>query len=529
MGALLLLACETASDLSGGGETATPTSRAFPSWTDMAGEMGLSAIDLGSPLAATGQMGAGLAPILVDDVNADGSLDIVTTGLTRTPTIYLNRGDSTFEAGLSLAEAPASAEPMFNLVVALVGTDLDSDGHVDVLGFTPNAVILWPGLGDAQFGEPETIYTQSDEPPALHITAAVGDLDGNGLLDIVLPGLGYAGGSPGDPLGILPAPTTLLYQFAGHFEAQQPFADASSLLAVRLTDRDRDGDLDLLAPPDHELETRFWRNDGGTPPLWNDDAAEVGAQLRMAAMGIATADLNADGVLDHCITHTGSPRCLLSQSSGGWAESGAAIGLVPAQPGTQSFSTVGWGMVMADLDNDGDTDVFQASGPHGDAATPPAEPWPDLAWEGQDGTFTDVSARSGLDTDHAHFGAIAADVDGNGALEIIVAGYDEAPHVYRSEPPPSGHWVTFDLVGPEGNRSAVGALVEVEAGGSVWLRETATLAGPGAGPRRIHVGLGEVEQVEGVTVYWPAAPSERYEGVTVDQLNELRQGEGTTP
>ena len=43
---------------------------------------------------------------------------------------------------------------------------------------------------------------------------------------------------------------------------------------------------------------------------------------------------------------------------------------------------------------------------------------------------------------------------------------------------------------------------------------------------RVHFGLGDVDQVESVSVLWPDGKVERYTPITVDQISTLRYGEG---
>ena len=85
-----------------------------------------------------------------------------------------------------------------------------------------------------------------------------------------------------------------------------------------------------------------------------------GADLEMAAMGLDSADLNADGQLDYCITDVGRPLCLVSQGDGLYAEGGASLGVYPDGVGGAGafLSTVGWSLDFADLDNDGWMDLM---------------------------------------------------------------------------------------------------------------------------------------------------------------------------
>ena len=72
----------------------------------------------------------------------------------------------------------------------------------------------------------------------------------------------------------------------------------------------------------------------------------------------------------------------------------------------------GQGCVAADLDADGDSDLFVTTGER--AA---------LLWNEGDGTFVEGAKAAGVDAFGWHTGAAAGDVDGDGLLDLIVAGY----------------------------------------------------------------------------------------------------------
>ena len=107
-----------------------------------------------------------------------------------------------------------------------------------------------------------------------------------------------------------------------------------------------DGDLDLLALSDLGPPSAFWRNDGLVDGVvqWVDDGASLGAALEIAAMGIDSADLNRDGVLDYCISDVGPPRCLLSDGLGGYVEGAHALGFDIAEPIAIGVDEVGKGV-----------------------------------------------------------------------------------------------------------------------------------------------------------------------------------------
>jgi len=355
-------------------------------------------------------------------------------------------------------------------------------------------------LGGLSFGAAVHWFHDNTVSAQTYLTAAIGDVDGDGDLDLALPGNGSVqdGYVEGAAYG---GPDLVLVQEGGAFVvSDELWVEEGSLsqLAV-FTDRDLDGDRDLLIAADQGPPSAFWRNDAGS---WHNDAAEVGAAVEMAAMGVAVADLNGDGGLDYCLSDVGEPRCLLSDGEGGWADGAVALGLTVDEPVEGwSAGTTGWSLELADLDNDGDLDLVQAGGPEPGAYHAGVLDWPDVIWENVGLGFDDVTAEVGFGDVANHIGLVAADFDDDGALEVVVAGPGAAPRLWKGSCT-SEHWVQVELVGPPENTDAVGARVALTWEGGAQLREVHALRDQAMGPTRVHQGLGSAERVE-VTVTWP--------------------------
>ena len=105
----------------------------------------------------------------------------------------------------------------------------------------------------------------------------------------------------------------------------------------------------------------------------------------------------------------------------------------------------------------------------------------------------------------------------------------EAPSLLRNDlPAGSGRWVQLRLEGTKSNRSAIGAVVTLEAGGQ---RQTRTLLSQSSyisqNDLRIHFGLGNAARIERLRVAWPNGQTEEFSGATVDSILHLVEGSGT--
>lgn len=157
--------------------------------------------------------------------------------------------------------------------------------------------------------------------------------------------------------------------------------------------------------------------------------------------GVQVADIDGDGLLDVYVTHIFDPKQnrpdLLFRNLGGSPPRFEEIGLVAGvaddgffpltlEDGTvEEFSEESHAAVFADFDNDGDLDLFNAhtwSGHH-------------RLYRNDGGArFVDLSDSAGIDVrDLGSRGVAAADLDGNGFLDVILTAWQGfIPNVYMN-------------------------------------------------------------------------------------------------
>ena len=133
----------------------------------------------------------------------------------------------------------------------------------------------------------------------------------------------------------------------------------------------------------------------------------------------------------------------------------------------------GWGVTPIDIDNDGWIDLAAI-------VETSAGPQVKVFRNRGDGSFEDVSHALGLDSVKltAPRGLIAADVDGDGAPDLIVTQENAPPVLLRNVGANKNHFVRLDLTGYADNKTAIGI-----EGGDIRQRPVAEV---GAGRR---VGL----------------------------------------
>lgn len=438
--------------------------------------------------------GGGLVAV---DLDNDGDLDLLAGGYDGRPVIYTNDGAGHFQAKRIETRGTEYAH-------AILAADLDGDGWPDLIAVGGAFVRTFHNDRAGGFTPWQDLRPDPTVQVYLYQTALAGDLDNDGDVDLALPTMMADGNGAGAFEGVSGEPELILLNEGGELVVGPRLDGASGPVMSQvgaLTDRDDDGDLDLLALPDRGPPAAFFRNDGGL--AFVDDAVDVGMAVVMAAMGIDHADLNGDGLTDFVASDSGKPRIFLSTPGWGWVDASLAEALPVDDPvDYEGRPTIGWSIELSDLDADGDLELLQASGPEPGSVHRGITELIDLLWtRGEDGGWVDMSAELGFDDPANHIGMVTADFDGDGFLEIVRAGPGKAPVFWQARCGP-GAWLEVDLRGPAGDIWAFGAKVDVEAGGRRWTEEVLSLRDKAQGPPRLHFGLGEVDEVELLRVRW---------------------------
>lgn len=289
-------------------------------------------------------------------------------------------------------------------------------------------------------------------------------------------------------------------------------------------------------------------NDGARNHLWinhgNGTFTEEGIARGIAYnamgqpeanMGIAVGDVNGDGMLDVFITHltTELHVAWLQGPAGLFQDRTSAMGL--AHPGWRS---TGFGTVFGDFDQDGALDLALANGKVKRVDGAPAAPeagdfWAAYAERNQifandgAGKFRDVSTGNAPFSEPAGVsrGLAIGDIDGDGALDLLVTRVAAPVRLFRNVAQARGHWLKIRAIDPAlGGRDAYGSEVTVRAGNLVWRR----YVNPGfsylvSNAPEAHFGLGRVAQIDSISVVWPDGTEEQFPGSPVDRSLVLRK------
>ena len=140
--------------------------------------------------------------------------------------------------------------------------------------------------------------------------------------------------------------------------------------------------------------------------------------------------------------------------------------------------------------------------------------------------FLDVSHVSGADNDGDSRSAIAADVNHDGRLDLILRQSGGGPLVVYENQVPSGHYLEVNLKATRGHPSAIGARVIARVGGRQIVRECYPQnALRSQAPLAIHLGLGESETVDELEIHWPSGQVETFRELAGDRRITVTQGQ----
>ncbi|MGF7173474.1 CRTAC1 family protein [Azospirillum doebereinerae] len=428
--------------------------------------------------------------IAVTDIDGDGAFELVVAGHgTNNLVLKWRDGQLVDIAGPLLADPTGHA-------VGLAAADVDGDGREELYVVNSDRATGPKDMADrlfACFGKHWIdLLAQSENIGVANRTAArsVAALDrwGHGRY-------GFVVATDGAPLR--------LYELTrrGRLEDAAEEAGLDVIAAVRgltalpiVSDR-----MDLVAINDCGPNQLFRNLGDGN---FEEIAEERGiVDSRPSGRAVVALDAEGDGLFGLLVgTWDGAQRLFLQRSGGGFVESAGSELSMPGKVFT---------VVVADFDNDGHEELFF----HTQGEPNRLFGWRHDQWQELD--LGDAAEPKGMGT-----GAVAADIDGDGRLELVLAhgdGTAQPLSVYRTAGNHNG-WLRVLPLTPFG-APARGAVVICTAGGRRQRR--AVCAGSGylcQGEPVAHFGLGALHAVEQVEVRWPDGTVVVVENPPADRL-----------
>lgn len=487
-------------------------------------------------------LGGGVA---VGDVNGDKLPDLFFTGMQVPNALYLNKGNWKFEDISKAAGISDSAAICFT--PSFIDIDGDKDLDIYICRFNePNHLYINDGKG--VFTERAKEFGLAFEGKS--VQAVFFDYDHDNDLDCYIAQNGFTAGGYAQIDGY----SDKLFRNDGiiftDVSEKAGILDDRYALSVSLGDVNNDGWTDIFVANDFEARDLLYvNNKNGT---FTDIAPTKLRHTSHFSMGSDIADINNDGWMDilsvdmmphdheRRMTQMTTPKVFSP-----YFDSTSMIrNVLQLNCGDLNFCDIGylagiaetdwsWSSWIADLDNDGLQDMCIVNGINRDAidmdiASYAVKKKTDkFMWlinsmaktrlrnymfrNTGNLQFEDISDAWGFSDKLSTNGAIYADMDNDGDLDVLLNNIDSTMAVYRnySVEQKNGSYVKIALKGPGKNTNGLGAKIEViakDAKGkeTKHYREMHVNRGFLSCTEPIlHFGLGTAVGIKEINVYWP--------------------------
>lgn len=557
--------------------------------------------------------------VAAGDLNGDGRTDLFFTGNTVANRLYLNRGDFQFR---DVTDSAGVAVPdVWSTGVTLV--DANQDGRMDIYvsvggpaqktAGRANRLYVNRGVGPDSiptFEEKAEAYGIADTGYSTH--SAFFDYDRDGDLDLYVLNAASvakprsitesqsaprASASTREPQG-----TDRLYRNDGssgaHPGSSPTFTDVSQEagithegygLGLAICDVNKDGWPDVYVANDRFIPDRLYVNNGeGT---FTNQSGQALKHQSFSAMGVDIADFNNDLRSDIIVLDMlfQDPRLqnLTSNSGaqqlGEWQYGRNTVqlhnGIRPN--GEMAFSEIGqlagveatgwsWAPLLADLDNDGDRDLFVTNG-YGELVTHlgfvdqvqqrrfsgsvketreelltalddlPEVKTPNRFFENDGPTeaqgqgelqFTERTENWASPHPGISNGAAFADLDKDGDLDLVTNNINDEATILKNKTSErdSTNALRVRLYGPDGNRASLGAKLTLSNDGTTQYHDHSIYRGYQSTVENVvHFGLGTDATADSLRVVWPDESTQLLTDVKAGQVLDVHYDSASQP
>ncbi|MGH1387364.1 VCBS repeat-containing protein [Kordia sp.] len=528
-------------------------------------------------------MGGGIS---VGDVNNDGLSDLFFTGNQVQNRLYLNKGDLTFED----ISQKSNTQGDNRWYTGTTMVDINNDGYLDIYcsvagkdGNKKNQ--LFVNNKDNTFIEAAEKYGIADEGNSIQATFF--DYDNDGDLDMYLANYPIAHPSTPNMIyknrmeNVNSIESDKLYRNDG-----ETFTDVSEEAGVKnysfsigiaAADINNDGWLDLYVSNDYSIpDFMYINNQDGT---FKEVIKEATNQTAFYGMGVDIADINNDGFLDifqadmdadsnrrqKANMASMNPRlfyetvlygfhyqymhnCL--QLNSGFMENGVPkFSNISRLTGTSSTDW-SWAPLFADFDNDSHKDLFVSNGTRKEINNKdffkkigkkeydklslveksqqiPSEKIDNFMFKNLGGLeFKKANQDWGIEHKGFSNGAVYADLDNDGDLEIILNNIDEEAVIFQNNA--SNNYLKIQFKGTTTNKNGLGSRAIIYVDGQQQVQElTLTRGFQSSVAPELHFGLEKATQIDSLKVIWNDGNIFTQKNITANQTLILNHDQAT--
>lgn len=521
--------------------------------------------------------------VSIGDINNDNRPDIFFGGNAESDRLYLNKGNLKFEDITEKAGFLSSQGWSFGSTFV----DINADGYLDLyvcrsgpyMEADKRNNLLYINNGDKTFTEKAKEYGVDNT--GFSVQATFFDYDKDGDLDL------YLVNQPPDArfkarYKIEPDPTDPNYSDRLYRNDGSSFTDvtaeaglenyAHGLNAVA-TDINSDGLVDIYVSNDYEQPDLLYINLGNG--RFENKSQDAFKHISFYSMGSDVADYNNDGELDIVAVDMVAEGHYRSKTNMGsmsvekfweYVDRGLhyqyMFNTLQLNNGNGSFSEVAqfagvsktdwsWAPLFADLDNDGFKDLIITNGIKKDIRNNdillfiqnqikqgnkdlnplellkhyPSVPLPNYMYRNEGNLmFSDYTENWNFAEPTFSNGLAYADLDNDGDLDLVINNIDEPASVYENIKGRLNNHLRVKLSGDEKNKFAVLSRVQIDYEGGSQVQELSLTRGYLSSVEPVlHFGLGQVAQVDKITVTWPDGTKSVVENPEINKVIQISQ------
>lgn len=517
-------------------------------------------------------MGAGVA---ISDFNKDGWPDIYATnsGEDSMNALYRNNRDGTFtDVAKDLGVADINRRDT-GVSMGAVWGDYDNDGFEDLFVYKWGRPELFHNDGGNGFTRVTEVASLA---PWINANTALWfDYDRDGLLDL------FIGGYFREDLNLWKLDTTEImpesFEYArnggrkylyhnlggGRFEEVSEKLGIKTnrwALAVGAADLRGAGYPDLFIANDYGVSELYF-NDQGKRFIDAGEMTGVGFAPK-SGMNASFGDVMNNGRQSVYVSNISEEGILLQGNNLWMPRAGTSGDDVKFDNVASGFNVElggwSWGAQFADLNNDGNVDLFLTNGYV--SLEPGSNYWYDFSkvtvgnntiigdaknwapmtnrslsgyqtkrvWLNDGaGRFNDVAQIVGVTETFDGRGVAVADLWNRGVMDVVVANQKAPLLIYKNNVAPDNRWIELELAGSASNRSAIGTQVTAFWNGQQQVKEVHGGVGFCAqNDRRIHFGFGKASKVDKIVIRWASGKTTTIEEPELNKLHKVTEMTG---
>jgi enediyne biosynthesis protein E4 len=139
-------------------------------------------------------------------------------------------------------------------------------------------------------------------------------------------------------------------------------------------------------------------------------------------------------------------------------------------------------------------------------------------------TFSNTTQQCGMDVPSVSHGAIYADLDNDGDLDMVMNNMNQESFIWRNELRKTANdsthnYLSVQLIGTDQNKSGIGVKATLYAGGKVQMLEQNTIRGYLSSiDNRLHFGIGNTNEIDSLKITWPDGKLQILKKIKTNQL-----------